>query len=194
MDRGKEDRKELSGIRFRWYWILLAALVVAGITALVVIFRDKIADLQQYGYLGAFLISVLASATIIALIPTVPVIFTLGGVLNPFLVALVAGIGEGIGEFTSYTAGRSGHALFKGSFIHIHTRLEKWVERRGSLALFFSAAVFNPFFSIVGATAGILRFPPWTFFLIVWAGKTVKWTVVAVLGQLVLVNLLHWLG
>ena len=194
MDKSKGDIKEPSRVRFRWYWVFLAALVVAGVTASVVIFRDKIADLEQYGYLGAFLISILASSTIVALIPTVPVIFTLGGILNPYLVALVAGMGEAIGEFTSYIAGRSGHAFFKGSFVRIHTRLEKWIARRGSLALFLSAAVFNPFFSIVGATAGAFRFPPWKFFLIVWAGKTVKWTIVAVLGQLVLVNLLHWLS
>jgi len=187
-----EDKREPS--KGGWYLILLAGLLAIGIAAVAVIFRERLADFRHYGYLGAFLISILASATVIAFIPSVPVIFTLGGVLNPFFVALTAGMGEGIGEFTSYLAGRGGYVLFKGRSMSIHPWLQRWVKTKGSFALFLSSAVFNPFFSVIGATAGVLRFPPWKFFLIVWAGKTVKWTVVAVLGQLVLVHVLHWFG
>jgi membrane protein YqaA with SNARE-associated domain len=188
----RDEKKELTKIRLKWYWMLLALLLLAIMTAPVVIFRHRISGFQRYGYLGAFIICFLASATVVAFIPSVPIIFLMGGVWNPFFIALVAGIGEGIGEFTGYFAGRSGNASFKSRFGRLNTRLEKWVERRGSLALFLSAAVFNPFSSIIGATAGILRFPPWKFFLSVWSGKTVKWTIVTVLGQLILVHLLHW--
>jgi membrane protein YqaA with SNARE-associated domain len=121
--------------------------------------------------------------------------------LNPFFVGLAAGIGEAIGEFTGYLAGRSGYAVFiKSRYVDagkskgIYPRLQRWVKTRGSLALFLSSAVFNPFFSIIGATAGVLRFPLWKFFLVVWAGKTVKWTVVAILGRWLLVYILRWLG
>jgi membrane protein YqaA with SNARE-associated domain len=193
-DKGKPSK-------VRWYWLLVAALLVSGIAASIVVFRDRIAEFQHYGYLGAFIISVLASATVIAFVPSVPVIFALGSVLNPFFVGLTAGIGEAIGEFTGYLAGRSGYAVFiKSRYVDagkskgIYPRLQRWVETRGSLALFLSAAVFNPFFSIIGATAGVLRFPPWKFFLVVWAGKTVKWTVVAILGRWLLFYILHWLG
>lgn len=187
--------------KVRWYWILLAALLVTGMIASIVVFRDRIADFQHYGYLGAFLISILASATIIAFIPSVPVIFALGGILNPFFVALAAATGETIGESTGYLAGRSGYAFFiktrsvdVGNPGRIYPLLQRWVQTKGSLALFLSSAVFNPFFSVIGATAGALRFPPWKFFLIVWAGKMVKWTVVAMLGWALLVYILHWFG
>jgi membrane protein YqaA with SNARE-associated domain len=187
--------------KVRWYWILLAALLVAGIAASIVVLRDRVADFQHYGYLGAFLISILASATIVAFIPSVPVIFALGGILNPFFVALAAGIGETIGESTGYLAGRTGYAFFiksksvdVGKPRGIYPWLQRWVKTKGSLALFLSSAIFNPFFSVVGATAGALRFPPWKFFLIVWAGKTVKWTVVAMLGRALLIYILRWFG
>ena len=176
-------------------------LLLVGIVASAVFLRDKIAEFQHYGYLGVFLISILASATVVAFIPSVPVVFALGGVLNPFFVGLAAGVGEALGEFTGYIAGRTGHAFFlKSSSMTadgkkgIYPRLQRWVHTRGSLALFISAAVFNPFFSIIGATAGAMRFPPWKFFLVVWAGKTVKWTVVALVGWGTLAFILHWFG
>jgi membrane protein DedA with SNARE-associated domain len=186
----------------RWLWLIAVLFLVAGIVTSVVIFSERLIDFKQYGYLGAFLVSILASATVIAFIPSVPVIFALGGVLNPFLVGLVAGVGEAMGEFTAYFAGRSGHAFLfsrakpaqasepKGMYAWI----QRWVKTRGGLALFLSAAVFNPFFSVIGATAGALRFPPWKFFLIVWAGKTVKWTVVALIGWGTLSVILRWFG
>jgi hypothetical protein len=66
---------------------------------------------------------------------------------------LAAGIGEAIGEFTGYLAGRTGHAFFiKSRFQDIanskgvYPGLQRWVKTRGSLALFVSSAVFNPFF------------------------------------------------
>ncbi len=191
MDTGtSQDKKEPSKVR--WYWILLAVLLVMGIVASVVVFRDKLVDFQHYGYIGAFLISILASATVIAFIPSVPVVFALGGILNPFFVGLAAGIGEAIGEFTGYLAGRTGYAFFQNRPVGIYSRLQKWVETRGSLALFLSAVIFNPFFSVIGATAGALRFPAWKFFLIVWAGKTVKWIVVAIVGWGLLSYILRW--
>lgn len=186
----------------RWLWLAVILVLLAGILTSVVIFSERLIDFRQYGYAGAFLVSMLASATVIAFIPSVPVIFALGGVLNPFLVGVVAGIGEAMGEFTAYFAGRSGHAILskpvKPDQIAeprgLYAWLQRWVRTRGTLALFLSAAVFNPFFSVIGATAGALRFPPWKFFLIVWAGKTLKWTVVALIGGVTLSVILRWFG
>ena len=137
----EQDKRQLS--KARWYLIPLALLLVSGIVASFVLFRHRIADLQHYGYLGVFVISFLASATVIAFIPSVPTVFALGGILNPFFVGLAAGIGEAIGEFTGYLAGRTGHAFFiKGGFQGVanskgvYPGLQKWVKTRGSLALF----------------------------------------------------------
>ncbi|OGO02881.1 MAG: hypothetical protein A2Y91_06510 [Chloroflexi bacterium RBG_13_54_8] len=202
MDKGHtEDQNKSLPLRVRWYWILLAMLWIAGIVTSVVVFRNEILDFRQYGYLGVFLISLLASATIVAFIPSVPVIFALGGILNPFLVGLTAGAGEAIGELTGYLAGRTGHAFFikgrpmgTGRLGGLYSRLQKWVETRGSLALFLSSVIFNPFFSVIGATAGALRFPAWKFLLTVWAGKTVKWTVVSLVGWGTISYILRRLG
>lgn len=195
------NASECQGFRIKWPWVFFGTLWLIAIVAVVLVFRDRIADLQHYGYLGAFIISLLASATIITMIPSVPVIFALGGILNPFFVALAAAFGETIGESTSYLAGRTGSAFLiraKKSDdcgpTGIYGRLQRWMRVKGSLALFLSAAIFNPFFSVVGATAGALRLSPWKFYLVVFAGKMVKWTVVAILGRALLKYVLDWLG
>lgn len=188
--------------RVKWYWVLFGALWLAGVVTGIVVLRNHIDNFQEYGYIGAFLISVLASATVITMIPSVPVIFALGGILNPFGVALTAALGETIGESTGYLAGRTGSAFFLNKVRPagdcepggIYDRLQRLLNAKGSLAIFLSAAVFNPFFSVIGATAGALRIPAWKFYLVVFAGKAVKWTMVAVLGRALLKYVLDWIG
>jgi uncharacterized membrane protein YdjX (TVP38/TMEM64 family) len=182
--------------------VLVAVLVIAMVSTSAVILKQHLQDFAAFGYLGAFLVCFLASATVIAFVPCFPLLFALGGVLNPLYVGLAAGAGEALGELVIYTAGRTGHAFFlKDRFIEaqtnkeargIYPRLQRWVHARGALALFLSSAVFNPFFSLVGATAGATRFPVWKFFGAVWAGKTVKWITIAVLGAAILAKIPSW--
>ena len=178
-----------------WRWVLLALILIAVISTSAVLLNEELDRFAEFGYLGAFLISFLASATVIAFVPSVPLMFALGGALNPFYVGLAAGAGEAIGELVIYTAGRTGHAFFlRDRFIEaqtnkeargIYPRLQRWIHSKGSVALFLASAIWNPFFSLISATAGATRFPVWKFLGAVWAGKTVKWTIIALLGYAV---------
>jgi len=178
----------------------VAVLLIAIVSTSVVLLREHLKDFAEFGYLGAFLIAFLCSATVILGVPTLPVMFALGGVLNPFYVGLAAGAGEAIGELIIYTAGRTGHAFFlKDRFIEaqtnkevhgIYPRLQRWIHAKGAWALFLASAVFNPFFSLISATAGATRFPVLRFLVVVWAGKTVKWITVAIVGYAVLDRIL----
>ncbi len=189
--------------RLTWRWVLVAALVIAIASASAILLKQHIRDFAAFGYLGAFLISCLAAATVVAFVPSLPIMFALGAVLNPWYVGLAAGAGEAVGELVIYTAGRTGHAFFlKDRFIEaqtskevhgIYPRLQRWVHARGTAAIFFSSAVFNPFFSLIGATAGATRFPAWKFFVAVWAGKTVKWLFVALLAKAILDKIPSWI-
>jgi membrane protein DedA with SNARE-associated domain len=178
----------------------VALILIAIVTTSVVLLREHLKDFAEFGYLGAFLIAFLCSATVILGVPTLPVMFALGGVLNPFYVGLAAGAGEAMGELIIYTAGRTGHAFFlKDRFIEaqtnkeargIYPRLQRWIHAKGAWALFLASAVFNPFFSLISATAGATRFPVVRFLVVVWAGKTVKWTLVAIVGYAILDRIL----
>lgn len=183
--------------RFGWYLIVLSALMMIGIAALAVIFRNDWANFKEYGYVGAFVVSFMAGATVIVYVPGVPLVFALGGVLPyPFLVGIAAGLGEAAGEFTGYLAGRGSRTFLEnqkpGIGQRLYSRAEGWMKSHPYLTLFLASAVFNPFFDLIGATAGAARIPPWRFYLIVAAGKIVKGTYVAYLGMWGLDYILGW--
>lgn len=63
---------------------ILALVFVITLTALLVIYRDQVKQLQGYGYPGIFLFSILANATIIIPMPGVLFTSAMGAVLIPF--------------------------------------------------------------------------------------------------------------
>jgi uncharacterized membrane protein YdjX (TVP38/TMEM64 family) len=162
------------------YLRILVLILVLGITACIFVFRDRVTNLAGYGYLGAFLISLLSSATIILPVPGIAVIFALGATYDPYLVGLAAGAGSALGELSGYMAGYSGQGVFRKSKTYL--RMEHWMERRGSLVIFVLAFVPNPIFDLAGAAAGILKYPVWKFLLVCFLGKTPKSILVALAG------------
>lgn len=178
--------------------ILLAVMVV-------VYYRD-IQKFQHYGYLGAFLISLIGGATVFAPIPMTPVIFALGTVvkpafapyLGPIFIGMAAGFGEALGGLTIYWTGWYGRlALSKAESQGVQKTyqwLVNWIRRKGVLALFVISAVINPFFYPAGLACGALRFGIWRYLFISWVGKTIKGITVAMAGYWGLGSLLRLLG
>lgn len=161
---------------------IIAALTSLGITVLVVVFATDLRRLASLGYLGVFAISVISNATVVFPVPGIAVVFAGGGVLNPLLVALIAGVGEPIGELSGYLAGFAGSAV-----VEDRERFEKiraFMERRGFLTLLALSAFPNPLFDLAGITAGMMRVPVSRFLLACWIGKTIKSLAIAYLGSL----------
>jgi hypothetical protein len=91
---------------------VLALFAVVGITLFFYSIRDRIDELQQWGYPGVFLIALLANATVLLPAPGVAVIYAMGAIFsNPFGVGLAAGLGGTVGELSGYLAGFSGQAV-----------------------------------------------------------------------------------
>jgi uncharacterized membrane protein YdjX (TVP38/TMEM64 family) len=178
-DKKAEAPKRLFLSREQYTRILLIVIVLA-VTAGIFVFRDRVSNLQGYGYLGAFLISLVSSATIILPIPGLALIFALGDAYNPFLIGIAAGAGSALGEITGYMAGYSGQIVLKNNKTYL--RMERWMKRRGSIVIFVLAFVPNPIFDLAGAAAGVLRYPLWKFLLVCFLGKTPKSILVALAG------------
>jgi uncharacterized membrane protein YdjX (TVP38/TMEM64 family) len=159
---------------------ILVILIVIGISAGIFVFRDRVASLEGYGYLGAFLISLVSCATIILPIPGIALIFALGDTYNPFLVGLAAGAGSALGEISGYMAGYSGQVVIKNNKTYL--RLEEWMKRRGAIVVFVLSFVPNPLFDLAGAAAGVLRYPLWKFLTFCFLGKTPKNILIALAG------------
>jgi membrane protein YqaA with SNARE-associated domain len=150
------------------------------ITLAIALFRDELARFSRYGYPGIFIVSLLGNATVILPAPSLAVVFGMGGVLNPLLVGLVAGVGEALGELTGYMAGYGGRAVIEDW--QMYHRLERWMQRHGSATIFVLSAIPNPIFDLAGIAAGALRFPLQWFLLSCWVGKTIKTIAFAFIG------------
>ncbi len=159
---------------------ILIILIVIGLSAAIFVYRDRVTNLEGYGYLGAFIISLLSCATIVLPIPGIALIFTLGDTYNPLLVGLAAGAGSAIGEISGYMAGYSGQIVLRNNQTYL--RLERWMKRRGAIVIFVLSFVPNPLFDLAGAAAGILRYPLWKFLLFCFLGKTPKNMLIALAG------------
>jgi len=157
-------------------------VLVIGLGVLAYSFRDQAEKLTLLGYPGIFLVSLLSSATVALPMPGLAVVFAMGGVFNPWLVALVGGTGAAVGELTGYVAGVSGQAIIER--MDIYERISPYIKRFGPWAMFVLAALPNPFFDLAGVAAGVLKMPVWRFFVAVWAGQIVKMLVFAHAGSL----------
>jgi uncharacterized membrane protein YdjX (TVP38/TMEM64 family) len=192
--------KTLSGLR-KIVWLrrrllpLLGLLVAISIVVgIVYLYRQNpqiFRELRAYGYLGAFIISIILNATIILPVSNMTIIMTLGATLPwPFIVGLAGGVGAAIGEMTGYIAGRASRGLLAKS--RVYNRVEGWVKRWGWIAVFVMS-IFPFVFDIVGIIAGALRMPFWRFFIACWLGRTIIYIAVA-WGASIGIKLLPWVS
>jgi len=148
---------------------------------------EVVAELKGYGYLGAFLISLIGNASVLLPGIVLPILSGLGiflyhstvGLAGPVIVGLLGGAGAAIGEIVGYMAGYSGRAVVQSQ--KRYYQLGRWVEKWGAIAIFIFALV-PLFFDLVGLAAGALRFPLWKFVLICWLGRTILYVTLVVLA------------
>jgi len=181
--------------RFSWtrqHYVSLSIIAAIVVFSLAIYFSSALlSEVEAYGYLGVFLICVIASAVLIVPVPAIAVVFGMGAILNPWLVGLMVGLAEPIGELTAYMAGYSGRIALANRRFYV--RLMDWMRRRGSLVLFLFSAIPNPFYDLVGAAAGIVRYPLWKYLVVLFFGKTAKGLLVAFAGYWTLRLLLRFL-
>lgn len=159
----------------------IAALIFAvGITLVILVYRDSLAEFARYGLLGIFLINVLGNATLIMPAPTMAFVFAFGATFPPWQVGLAAGLGSTFGELTGYLAGYAGSVVIEDR--ERYERIREAMKRYDILTLFVLAVIPNPIFDLAGMAAGALKMPLLRFLLTCWAGKTVKMLAVAYAG------------
>jgi len=113
-----------------------------------------------YGYLGAFLISIIGNFTIIFPIPYSMAIFFLGasGVVNPLILGIVSGIGAQIGEISAYLLGRGVSKIeLEKKYGARFKKINQMIEKHGLWAIFIFAATPLPD-DMVLVPAGIIGY------------------------------------
>lgn len=187
---------KLSRRRARRDYIIVSLSIALTIIlcVLVAVYWQEFVNFSKYGYAGIFIVSFLAGVTAFVPVPSVFLVFTLGAVLSPILIGLIAGAGEAIGSLGIYLTATSGarafHALDRG----VISKFRDWIKTRGVISVFAMSAIFNPLFFPFTALAGMMHFGWWRFFLLCLAGKVLKNTVVAYAGFFGVKALLNLIG
>lgn len=176
VEAGEGLVQRLPARRRQLVYLLILVLAIV-IIAAVIIFLDAPKDFEGYvrssGYVGVLLMGIIGSASPIWPLPGSWAAFIAGGLgLNPFLLALAAGFGEPLGELTAYMAGYGGQVAVTNW--KRYSQIEGWMKRYGGLTVFLVSAIPNYFTKVAVVVAGTLRYPLWEFFVICWAGKTIK--------------------
>jgi membrane protein YqaA with SNARE-associated domain len=189
----------------------LIAISIAG-SVLLVKHWEYMMQLERQGYLGLFVISIFAGSPLPIPTPSMILTFTLGSVLNPVLVGLVSGFGNGIGNALIFWTGRGGHAVFRSVFVSEPargnspsrigrffgkigiSRTPDFVRRRAFFAVFLLSIYPNPVLTPLILGMGAMRYSFGRFFLAIWAGKTVQSLLLSYLGYFGLRSLLRFLG
>jgi len=163
-------------------WRLVALLFALGISVLIFLYRDRIAQLSAYGYLGLLIVSIVGNATVLLPVPSLAATFLAGGIFNPLLAGVVSGAGMAIGELSGYLAGYGGTAIVATEDSEGFLRVQDWMRRHGFLTIFVLSVTPNPIFDLAGIAAGLSHFPIWHFLLACFLGKMVKGIAFALIG------------
>jgi len=159
---------------------ILQIAVAIGIGALVLALSPQMAALGNWGYLGAFLISMLGSATILIPVPGWAVVIGLSQSLNPVLLGIVAGVGSAIGELTAYLFGHGmGRLIEKKKEFN---RQKNWIQKNDVWAIFILSFLPNPLFDMAGLAAGAAHVPWYRFLVICAIGRVLRFTLFGFAG------------
>ena len=99
---------------------------------------------QNYGFLGAFLISIFGNFTIFFPVPYVLTIYAFGATLNPIVLGVVCGLGSTIGEFSAYLIGMGGRKVFEERYGERLENAKLLIQKYGMLIIFLFALLPLP--------------------------------------------------
>lgn len=139
----------------------------------------------QYGYLGVFLISLLGATSIFVPIPYTVVIFILGSLqtFDPFFIAVAAGAGAAIGEFSGYLLGVGGRKVIGDKYKKKIDFITKLFKKYGSIAIFIFALTPLPD-DLLFIPLGVMRYSLLRAFVPAILGKFFSNLIIAYSGRL----------
>ena len=98
----------------------------------------------NYGYVGAFLISLFGNFTIFFPVPFAITIYAFGATLNPIILGVVCGIGSTIGEFSAYLVGMGGRKVLEERYGDRLEYAKRLIQKHGMAVVFIFALLPLP--------------------------------------------------
>jgi membrane protein DedA with SNARE-associated domain len=144
----------------------------------------------QYGYFGVFLISLIGATSVFVPIPYTVVIFILGGLrsgggwaFDPLLMAVAAGTGAAVGEFSGYLIGLGGRKVIGEKYKKKMDFLVKLFRRFGPVVIFVFALTPLPD-DLLFIPLGVMRYSVLRAFIPALLGKFFSNLIIAYSGRL----------
>ena len=139
---------------------------------------------EQYGLIGAFIVSLTSSATVVLPAPGILIILSMAEIIDPWRLGIVTGIGGGLGGGTAYMAGALGRDAM-GESSRIKQRMTDLFNSKGGMVILFVGNLI-PFApgDAISAIAGISRFPILQFFIYVIIASILKMIALSWLGRI----------
>lgn len=181
--------EERLSARQKWWAGVFIVLIICLVSFWLAFNPALVQRLGSWGYVGAFIISLIASATVVLPAPGLAIIIAMSPALNPYALGIVAGVGSAVGELTGYAAGAGGRALIPPERQAQFEQLRKLTVKYGALILALLAAIPFPLFDFAGMVAGALKLRVSHFLLAVAVGKSIKYIVLILLAA----GSLQWL-
>jgi membrane protein YqaA with SNARE-associated domain len=132
--------------------------------------------------LGIFIISFIGSVSVIFPVPYTLVIFGLGSVLDPVLVAISGGLGAALGEFSGYAIGYYGTSKISEKRRKKMDFMVKVFDKYGPVAIFLFALTPLPD-DLLFIPLGVMRYSFVKSFIPAIIGKILMTFIVAYSGQ-----------
>ncbi|MBN2122180.1 VTT domain-containing protein [Candidatus Micrarchaeota archaeon] len=162
----------------------IAIAFLAG--AMVLVLSDRIGEFAEFGYFGAFAISLLGSATILVPVPGWAVVAALSKTLDPLLLGVLAGMGSAIGEMTAYLFGNGVAQLLLEKRKKDFEKYREMMRENDFWAIFVLSFLPNPLFDIAGLAAGASKVH-WARFLLFCAlGRVLRFILFGYAGSFIL--------
>ena len=159
---------------------LLMLLVIIALTVVIFVYRDQLEGFYQYGYVGVFIVNLMASGTVLIPAPGILFTYAMAAVLNPLWVAIASATGATLGELSGYGAGVSGQAVIGNT--RLYQKLYDLMQNHPKLTniiLLVAATIPNPFFDIIGIISGTVRYPLKKFLPVIFIGKFLKFAIIS---------------
>lgn len=136
---------------------------------------------NSYGYLGAFVVTLLGNVTILIPIPFALIIYLGGSFLNPLALGLVTGAAATIGEMSSYLVGRGGRRVIEARYGRRLDSMRVLINRWGMLGIFLFSLLPLPD-DLLLVPLGMIKYNVWKLITAMFLGKTLMCLVISYAG------------
>jgi len=137
---------------------------------------------NDYGYIGAFLASLIGNLTVIIPTPYAFIITALGTSLDPNILGVVCGLGATIGELSAYYLGRAGRVALNDDQKRRVDIVKKLLEKYGAWILIVFAVTPLPD-DLILLPMGIMKYDTKKIVATLFIGKTILALILAYAGH-----------